>query len=203
MIQKPLLALPALVALASLALPALCQAGPKVALATSHGEITLELDEEKAPKTVANFLEYVNAGFYDNTVFHRVIKDFMIQGGGFELGDDGEIRQKETRDPVENEAKNGLKNARGTIAMARTNDPHSATAQFFINHGDNANLDHPSFDGWGYAVFGKVVDGIEVVDQIAALATGMKALETRGGKSPMRDVPEENVVILSAKVVEE
>jgi len=200
---KPLLAFSALSALLAFALPAASHAGPKVVLATSHGEITLELDAEKAPKTVANFLEYVGSGFYDNTVFHRVIEGFMIQGGGFELADDGEIRQKETRDPIQNEADNGLKNARGTIAMARTGDPHSATAQFFINHGDNASLDQPASGGWGYAVFGKVVDGIEVVDKIAALATGTKALETRGGKSPMRDVPNENVVILSAKLAEE
>jgi len=197
---KPLLPLFAALALA---LPSAVLAGPKVVLTTSHGEITLELDAEKAPKSVENFLEYVNSDFYDNTVFHRVIKGFMIQGGGFALGEDGEISQKETRDPIENEAANGLKNARGTIAMARTGDPHSATAQFFINHGDNANLDHPSFDGWGYAVFGKVVDGLEVVDKIADSATGTKALTTPGGKSPMQDVPDENVVILSAKVVEE
>lgn len=201
MIPRPLFALVASVSLVALALPTLAQAGTKVVLATSHGEITLELDAEKAPKTVANFLEYVNAGFYDNTVFHRVIEGFMIQGGGFELADDGEIRQKDTRDPIENESQNGLKNARGTIAMARTNDPHSATAQFFINHGDNPNLDYPSMGG--YAVFGKVVDGIEVVDAIAGLATGTKELVTRGGRSPMRDVPTENVVILSAKVADE
>ena len=141
----------------------------KVLMKTSMGEITLELDSDKAPKTVANFLGYVDEGFYDGTVFHRVISGFMIQGGG--LGQD--MEKKPTRDPVENEAKNGLKNVRGSIAMARTNDPHSATAQFFINHKDNANLDYPSFDGWGYAVFGKVTDGMDVVDAIAAVPTGM------------------------------
>jgi peptidyl-prolyl cis-trans isomerase A (cyclophilin A) len=152
---------------------------------TSMGEITLELDSDKAPKTVANFLGYVDEGFYDNTVFHRVISGFMIQGGG--LGQD--MEKKPTRDPVENEAKNGLKNVRGSIAMARTNDPHSATAQFFINHNDNANLDYPSRDGWGYAVFGKVTDGMEVVDAIAAVPTA-----TQSGR---RDVPTETVLIES------
>lgn len=177
-------------------------AGPKVVLSTSHGDITIELNEEKAPKTVKNFLAYVKDGFYDNTVFHRVIPDFMIQGGGFGLGEDGKIKQKETKDPIQNEAKNGLKNARGTIAMARTGDPHSATAQFFINHKDNDNLDYPSFDGWGYAVFGKVTEGMDVVDKIAEVQTGTKVLTTKGGDAPMRDVPAETVVIKSAKVAE-
>ena len=157
----------------------------KVLMKTSMGEITLELDSDKAPKTVANFLGYVDEGFYDGTVFHRVISGFMIQGGG--LGQD--MEKKPTRDPVENEAKNGLKNVRGSIAMARTNDPHSATAQFFINHKDNVNLDYPSRDGWGYAVFGKVSDGMEVVDAIAAVPTG-----TQSGR---RDVPTETVLIES------
>jgi len=167
------------------------EAGPKVLVKTTQGDITIELNEEKAPETVKNFLAYVNEGFFDNTVFHRVIKDFMIQGGGFALKEDGSIEEKATKAPIQNEAKNGLKNKKGTIAMARTPDPHSATAQFFINHKDNDSLDFPSFDGWGYAVFGEVVAGIEVVDKIAAVATGPK------------DVPNENVVIQSIKVVTE
>ncbi len=178
------------------------QAGPKVVISTSEGDITLELNEEKAPKTVANFLSYVKDGFFDSTVFHRVIKGFMIQGGGFALEESGEIKQKPTKAPVENEAKNGLKNARGTIAMARTSDPHSATAQFFINHGDNSNLDYPSFDGWGYAVFGNVTEGMDVVEKIANTSTGMKTLTTKGGKAPMKDVPEKNIVIKSIKVTD-
>lgn len=178
------------------------QAGPKVVISTSEGDITLELNEEKAPKTVANFLSYVKDGFFDSTVFHRVIKGFMIQGGGFALEESGEIKQKPTKAPVENEAKNGLKNAKGTIAMARTSDPHSATAQFFINHGDNSNLDYPSFDGWGYAVFGNVTEGMDVVEKIANTSTGMKTLTTKGGKAPMKDVPEKNIVIKSIKVAD-
>jgi len=178
------------------------QAGPKVVISTSEGDITLELIEEKAPKTVANFLSYVKDGFFDSTVFHRVIKGFMIQGGGFALEESGEIKQKPTKAPVENEAKNGLKNARGTIAMARTSDPHSATAQFFINHGNNSNLDYPSFDGWGYAVFGNVTEGMDVVEKIANTSTGMKTLTTKGGKAPMKDVPEKNIVIKSIKVTD-
>lgn len=163
---------------------------PRVALETSKGRIVLELDAEKAPLTVANFLAYVDSGFYAGTVFHRVIQGFMIQGGGFTA----ELRKKDTQAPVVNEAKNGLKNARGTIAMARTNDPHSATAQFFINTVDNDQLDHPSFDGWGYAVFGRVVEGLEAVDAIAAVATGRAA--------GMSDVPQEPVVIESAERVD-
>ena len=178
------------------------QAGPKVVISTSEGDITLELNEEKAPKTVANFLSYVKDGFFDSTVFHRVIKGFMIQGGGFALEESGEIKQKPTKAPVENEAKNGLKNAKGTIAMARTSDPHSATAQFFINHGDNSSLDYPSFDGWGYAVFGNVTEGMDVVEKIANISTGMKTLTTKGGKAPMKDVPEKNIVIKSIKVTD-
>jgi peptidyl-prolyl cis-trans isomerase A (cyclophilin A) len=183
------------------------EAGPKVLVKTSQGDITIELNQEKAPETVKNFLAYVNEGFFDNTVFHRVIKDFMIQGGGFALKEDGSIEQKATKDPIQNEAKNGLKNKKGTIAMARTGDPHSATAQFFINHKDNDSLDFPSFDGWGYAVFGEVVAGAEVLDKIAAVPTGEKALKARSGESlreaPMQDVPNENVVIQSIKVVAE
>ncbi|MGD8956695.1 MAG: peptidylprolyl isomerase [Chromatiaceae bacterium] len=156
-----------------------------VLLKTSKGDITLELDAEKAPQSVENFLAYVDAGFYDGTIFHRVIPDFMIQGGGL----DPDMTKKATREPVQNEAKNGLKNQRGTIAMARTQAPHSATAQFFINHKDNTNLDYPSFDGWGYAVFGRVTDGMDVVDAIAATPT-----TTRSGR---RDVPQETILIES------
>jgi peptidyl-prolyl cis-trans isomerase B (cyclophilin B) len=157
---------------------------------TSMGEITLELDYDKAPKTCANFEQYVKDGFYDGTIFHRVIDGFMIQGGGFEPG----MKQKATRDPVENEADNGLKNDRGTIAMARTQDPHSATAQFFINIFDNNSLNHtsPSPQGWGYCVFGKVIDGIEVVDAIRDVETGRNGMHA--------DVPVEDVVIESVTV---
>lgn len=177
--------------------PSLVEAGPKVILETSKGNITLELNDEKAPETVKNFLQYVDDGFYDGVIFHRVISGFMVQGGGFAPDEEGAIKKKETRDPIQNEAKNGLKNERGTVAMARTSDPHSASAQFFINHKDNSNLDFPSFDGWGYAVFGKVVDGMDVVDAIAEVDTGTTAVEGR----PMRDVPAENVTIKSAKRV--
>ena len=154
---------------------------------TSRGDITLELDADKAPATVENFVTYADAGFYDGTIFHRVIDGFMIQGGGFTP----DMEKKTTRDAIPNEADNGLKNDRGTIAMARTSDPHSATAQFFINHKDNDFLDHTSKDrrGWGYAVFGRVTDGMEVVDAIATVPTG-----TRGG---MGDVPVEVVTIES------
>ncbi len=141
-----------------------------VTLETTHGNIVIELNEEKAPETVKNFLHYVNNGFYDGTIFHRVIPNFMVQGGGF-LPD---MVQKKPDDAIKNEADNGLKNDRGTIAMARTNDPHSATAQFFINHNDNDFLNHtaPSGAGWGYCVFAKVTDGMDVVDAIAAVSTG-------------------------------
>jgi cyclophilin family peptidyl-prolyl cis-trans isomerase len=158
-----------------------------VVMKTSKGDVTLELDADKAPDTVRNFLRYVDEGFYDGTVFHRVIKNFMIQGGGFTP----DMKQKKTHEPVKNEAKNGLKNLRGTLAMARTSDPHSATAQFFINHKDNDFLDYPGQDGWGYAVFGKVTGGMEVVDAIAMVPTG-----SSGG---FRDVPTETVTILSVK----
>ena len=153
-----------------------------------HGVITLELDQDKAPQSVTNFLSYVQNGHYDNTVFHRVIKNFMIQGGGFEPG----MKQKGTQSPITNEADNGLKNARYTVAMARTSDPHSATAQFFINTVDNDFLDFkaPTAQGWGYAVFGKVVKGQEVVDAIKALPTTRKGFHD--------DVPREDVVIEKA-----
>ena len=162
-----------------------------VDLETSKGTIKLELDDEKAPNTVKNFLENVENGHYDGTVFHRVIKGFMVQGGGFEPG----MKQKPTGSPIENEASNGLKNARYTVAMARTSAPHSATAQFFINAADNAFLDHksPTPDGWGYAVFGKVVDGNDVVDAIESVKTG--------SKSGHGDVPLDDVTITRATVV--
>ncbi|NMG46858.1 peptidyl-prolyl cis-trans isomerase [Azoarcus communis] len=162
-----------------------------VKLHTNHGVITLELDAEKAPITVENFLAYVSAGHYDNTVFHRVIDGFMIQGGGFEPG----MKQKPTRDPIQNEANNGLKNERGTIAMARTQAPHSASAQFFINVADNDFLNHrsPDLQGWGYCVFGKVSDGFDVVDQIRKVKTGSSGFH--------QDVPKEDVIIERAEIV--
>ena len=160
-----------------------------VVLTTNHGAITLELDVEKAPKSVENFVNYVKSGHYDGTIFHRVIDGFMIQGGGF----DPDMKQKSTNDPIDNEAENGLKNDRYTIAMARTSDPHSATAQFFINVGDNDFLNYPGSDGWGYAVFGKVSDGEDVVDAIRAVKTGRKSM--------FSDVPVETVVIEKAEVV--
>ena len=159
-----------------------------VELHTSKGVIRIELDAEKAPKSAANFLAYVKSGHFDGTVFHRVIDGFMIQGGGFDAG----MKQKPTLAPIQNEADNGLKNKRYTLAMARTNDPHSATAQFFINVADNAFLDHtaPTPQGWGYAVFGHVVEGQDVVDQIKSVKTGNKGFH--------QDVPVEDVVILKA-----
>jgi peptidyl-prolyl cis-trans isomerase B (cyclophilin B) len=162
---------------------------------TSMGDIVIELNEEKAPITVANFLRYVNEGFYDGTIFHRVIKGFMIQGGGFDTA----VVEKSTHEPIKNESSNGLKNDRGTIAMARTPVPDSATAQFFINHRDNAGLNYPS--NGGYAVFGKIVQGMDVVDAIASVRTTNKIATTRAGKQPFQDVPVDNVTIISAKVV--
>ena len=161
-----------------------------VVLDTSLGEITLALDGTNAPLSTTNFLAYVDAGAYDGTVFHRVIADFMIQGGGF----DEALEQRDTRDPVINESRNGLKNERGTIAMARTAAPHSATNQFFINVVDNPGLDYPDPDGAGYAVFGRVTAGMEVVDAIRGVATG--------SRSGMSDVPVENVVIRTARRAE-
>jgi peptidyl-prolyl cis-trans isomerase B (cyclophilin B) len=165
---------------------------PKVQLSTNHGAITLLLDAEKAPQTVANFLQYVKDGHYDNTVFHRVIPTFMIQGGGFSPG----MHKKPTRAPVKNEAGNGLRNVRYSVAMARTSDPHSATAQFFINAVDNAFLDHsaPTAQGWGYAVFGKVVEGHDVVDAIKAVPTGTK--------EGYNDVPKADVIIEKAEIID-
>jgi peptidyl-prolyl cis-trans isomerase B (cyclophilin B) len=160
-----------------------------VVLTTNHGAITVELDTEKAPKSVENFVNYVKSGHYDGTIFHRIIDGFMIQGGGFEP----DMKQKPTNDPIENEANNGLKNDRYTIAMARTSDPHSATAQFFINVGDNDFLNYPGSDGWGYAVFGKVSDGMDVVDAIRGVKTGRKSM--------FSDVPVEDVVIEKAEVI--
>ena len=156
----------------------------------NHGVITLELDEGKAPITVANFLEYVRKGHYNGTVFHRVIPGFMIQGGGFAPG----MEQKSTDKEIQNEANNGLKNDKYTIAMARTSAPHSASAQFFINVADNGFLNHksPTPQGWGYAVFGKVVQGQEVVDQIAGVATGRRGMHD--------DVPKEDVLIEKAEI---
>jgi cyclophilin family peptidyl-prolyl cis-trans isomerase len=164
---------------------------PRVQLKTSLGDIVLELDAEKAPKSVANFLQYVNDGFYAGTIFHRVIDGFMIQGGGFTA----DFEQKQTREAIENEAANGLKNTKGTIAMARTGEPNSATAQFFINVADNDSLNYtaPTPEGWGYAVFGKVVEGMDVVDQIRQVPT-----EQRG---PFEGVPTTPVVIESATVL--
>ncbi len=168
------------------------QANPRVLLSTSHGDIILELDQEKAPISSENFLAYAADGHFDGTIFHRVIPGFMIQGGGFAA----DMRQKSTKAPIANEADNGLKNGRGTIAMARTSDPHSATSQFFVNLTDNAFLDHKGKtpQGWGYAVFGEVVEGMEVVDAIARVATG-----TSG---PHSDVPKEPVVMDRVSLVE-
>ena len=163
----------------------------QVLLTTNHGAIKLELDDAKAPNTVANFVQYAKDGHYDNTVFHRVIDGFMIQGGGFEPG----MKQKATRAPVDNEATNGLKNDIYTVAMARTNDPHSATAQFFINikNNDFLNFSSPNGNGWGYCVFGKVVEGTDVVDKIKAVKTATSGFH--------QDVPVQDVVIQKAEVL--
>ena len=161
-----------------------------IKLSTNHGEILVALDADKAPKTCANFEQYVLDGHYDGTLFHRVIDGFMIQGGGM----DTTFTEKPTRSPIENEAKNGLKNLAGTIAMARTMDPHSASSQFFINVSNNGFLDYPGQDGWGYCVFGKVAEGMDVVNKIKGVSTGSRAGH--------QDVPVENVVIEKAEVVE-
>ena len=165
---------------------------PMVKLTTNKGEFVLELDQDKAPDTVANFLGYVKDGFYDGTIFHRVIDGFMVQGGGFTE----DMQQKPTKDPIKNEADNGLKNNKYTVAMARTQDPHSATAQFFINVADNEFLNHSAKDmqGWGYAVFGKVVEGTEVVDEMKNVPTGRKGWHD--------DVPKETLIIEKAEVVD-
>jgi len=165
---------------------------PRVKMQTNYGELTIALDADKAPKTVANFLNYVKEGFYDGTIFHRVIDGFMIQGGGFEPG----MKQKPTHEPVDNEADNGLKNDRYTLAMARTNDPHSATAQFFINVADNdfLNFTAPTASGWGYAVFGRVVEGTDTVDKIRLVKTGNSGFH--------QNVPVDDVVITKAEALE-
>lgn len=164
----------------------------KVLLTTSLGDITLELDTEKAPKTSENFANYVKKGHYDGVIFHRVINNFMVQGGGFEPG----MKQRPTDEPIENEANNGLQNEIGSIAMARTMDPHSASAQFFINVADNSFLNHSAEtpEGWGYAVFGKVIDGMDVVNRIKGVPTTVKA-----GHS---DVPEDDILIEKAKLLD-
>lgn len=162
-----------------------------ILLKTNMGDITIELNHEKAPKTAANFEQYVKDGFYDGVIFHRVIDGFMIQGGGMEPG----MKQKVTREEIENEADNGLKNEVGTLAMARTMDPHSASAQFFINVGDNAFLNHSgkNMEGWGYAVFGKVTEGMDVVNRIKSVKTG--------NKMGHQDVPVEDVIIEKAEII--
>lgn len=163
-----------------------------IRMQTNKGVIELELDTKKAPETTKNFIEYVKAGFYDGTIFHRVIDGFMIQGGGMEPG----MKEKRGRAPIKNEADNGLKNERGTIAMARTNDPHSATAQFFINVANNAFLNHssPTIDGWGYCVFGRVTNGMDVVDAIKGVSTTTKGY--------YQDVPAQDVIIEKVEIIE-
>lgn len=164
----------------------------KAVLHTTYGDITIELDADKAPETAANFAQYVKDGFYNGTIFHRVIPNFMIQGGGF----DDKMAQKKTRATIKNESANGLSNETGTVAMARTSDPHSASAQFFINIADNHFLDKArSQDGWGYAVFGKVTDGMDVVNKIKVVPTGSNGFH--------QDVPKESVLIESAEMIEE
>ena len=192
MLKSTLAAVAAVFALSAVSPAALAAKGdPHVLLTTSAGNIELELNSQKAPVSVKNFLDYVNSGFYNNTTFHRVIPGFMVQGGGF----NEQMQQKQPNPPIKNEADNGLKNARYTVAMARTSDPHSATAQFFINVADNGFLNHtaPSMQGWGYAVFGKVVAGQDVVDKIAKVRTGRVGWYD--------DVPTEDVVIEKAEVI--
>jgi peptidyl-prolyl cis-trans isomerase A (cyclophilin A) len=166
-------------------------ANPQVEFKTNQGDIIIEVDADKAPKSAANFLQYVKDGYYNGTIFHRVIDGFMIQGGGF----DADLQQKPGRPAIENEAQNGLKNLPGTIAMARTSAPHSASSQFFINLVANSALDYPSGDGWGYAVFGKVVKGMDVVEKIGKTPTTTKKM--------FRDVPVTTIVIESARLLEE
>lgn len=184
-ILKKLVAGISLLLCACVALAAGAVNPPRVEMKTSEGVIVIELYPDKAPLSVANFIKYVQDGFYDGLIFHRVIDGFMIQGGGI----NPDMSEKTTRAPIANEAKNGLKNAAGTIAMARKPDPHSATAQFYINLVNNDNLDYPSFDGWGYAVFGKVVSGFEVVQKIGKVKTGYG------------DVPKTPIIIQSAKAM--
>ncbi|MDX1573551.1 MAG: peptidylprolyl isomerase [Methylophaga sp.] len=179
---------------ASFSLAAQAEGGdaqPRVKLATNHGDIIIALNAEKAPNTVANFIQYVESGFYDGTIFHRVIENFMIQGGGFTE----DFQQKTTKKPIQNEANNGLTNKRGSIAMARTGDPHSATAQFFINTVDNSflNFRAETTSDWGYAVFGEVVEGMDVVDKIRKVKTTLRG--------PHQDVPAENIIIEKAEML--
>ncbi|PCD55273.1 peptidylprolyl isomerase [Escherichia coli] len=193
MFKSTLAAMAAVFALSALSPAAMAAKGdPHVLLTTSAGNIELELDKQKAPVSVQNFVDYVNSGFYNNTTFHRVIPGFMIQGGGFEPG----MKQKATKEPIKNEANNGLKNTRGTLAMARTQAPHSATAQFFINVVDNdfLNFSGESLQGWGYCVFAEVVEGMDVVDKIKGVATGRSGMH--------QDVPKEDVIIESVTVSE-
>lgn len=179
---------------AAAAAPAsVASSGVVIEIKTSEGTIKLLLDEKAAPESVKNFLMYVNDKFYDGTIFHRVINKFMVQGGGFTVDAAGKMTEKATKSPITNEAKNGLKNDRGTIAMARTGDPNSATSQFFINHVNNERLNFPQPDGHGYAVFGKVTDGMDVVDKIASVKTGIK--------DGMGDVPDAPVKIISVAAV--
>ena len=190
-LRRQLLKFFSIVLISAFAGAASAENAPKVAMKTSMGDIVIEVYPDKAPKTAENFLAYVKAGHYDGTIFHRVINNFMIQGGGMTAG----MKQKPTLDEIENEANNGLKNDRGTIAMARTSDPHSATAQFFINVNDNDFLNHsaPTPQGWGYAVFGKVSNGMDVVDSIKKVQTGNAGYH--------QDVPTEDVVIEKASVI--
>jgi cyclophilin family peptidyl-prolyl cis-trans isomerase len=183
------IAMKSLLAAIVLTVAAVAAAAPSVEMRTSAGLIVIELDAEKAPVTVDNFLKYARAGQYDGTIFHRVIGGFMIQGGGFTPA----MEERKTGAPIANEAKNGLKNRRGAIAMARRPDPHSATAQFFINQKDNPALDYPGHDGWGYAVFGRVARGIEVVDRIARARTGNRGIH--------EDVPVDPIVIESVRIL--
>jgi len=187
--RRQALAMVAVVSLSGVLQLAQAADAPQVLLKTNMGDIVLELNQEKAPKSVENFVQYVKSGQYNGTIFHRVIDGFMIQGGGF----DKDMKEKATRAPIQNEAANGLKNDIYTIAMARTSAPHSATAQFFINTANNSMLNYPSRDGWGYAVFGKVIKGTEVVDKIKNVSTG-----NRGGH---QNVPTTPVVIESASVI--
>ncbi|MNJ96008.1 Peptidyl-prolyl cis-trans isomerase cyp18 [compost metagenome] len=187
--RRQALAMVAAVSLSGMLQLAQAADAPQILLKTNMGDIVLELNQEKAPKSVENFVQYVKSGQYNGTIFHRVIDGFMIQGGGF----DKDMKEKATRAPIQNEAANGLKNDIYTIAMARTSAPHSATAQFFINTANNSMLNYPSRDGWGYAVFGKVIKGTEVVDKIKNVSTG-----NRGGH---QNVPTTPVVIESASVI--
>jgi len=187
--RRHLIRLAAVLSFSAVFQSALAADAPQVSLKTSMGEIVLELYPEKAPKTVENFLQYVKSGHYNGTVFHRVISNFMIQGGGF----DKDMQQKPTKAPIENEAKNGLKNDNYSVAMARTAAPHSASAQFFINVKNNSFLDYPGQDGWGYAVFGKVVKGTDVVEKIKSVDTANSGMH--------QNVPVKPIVIESASVI--